>query len=49
VASLHRFRCFLAANRAGSFTAAATELGMAQQPVSEQVRLLGWACGRRRE
>src|SRR4029450_8266064 len=45
VASLHQFRCFLAAVRTGSFTAAATELDMAQQSVSEQVRLLERACG----
>jgi DNA-binding transcriptional LysR family regulator len=45
LASLHQFRCFLAAIRGGSFTAAATELGMAQQSVSEQVRLLERACG----
>jgi DNA-binding transcriptional LysR family regulator len=45
VASLHQFRCFLAAARSGSFTAAAAELGMAQQSVSEQVRLLERACG----
>lgn len=45
LASLHQFRCFLAAARTGSFTAAATELGMAQQSVSEQVRLLERACG----
>ncbi|SDM56223.1 DNA-binding transcriptional regulator, LysR family [Allokutzneria albata] len=45
VASLHQFRCFLAAARTGSFTAAAAELGMAQQSVSEQVRLLERTCG----
>lgn len=45
MASLHQFRCFLAAARTGSFTAAAAELGMAQQSVSEQVRLLERACG----
>ena len=31
--------------RTGSFTAAAAELGLAQQSVSEQVRLLERACG----
>jgi DNA-binding transcriptional LysR family regulator len=45
MASLHQFRCFLAAARTGSFTAAAAELGIAQQSVSEQVRLLERACG----
>jgi DNA-binding transcriptional LysR family regulator len=45
VASLHQFRCFLAAARTGSFTAAAAELGLAQQSVSEQVRLLERGCG----
>lgn len=44
-ATLHQYRCFLAAARTGSFTAAATALGLAQQSVSEQVRLLERACG----
>ena len=40
MASLHQLRCFLAAHRLGSFTAAAAELGLSQPSVSEQVRLL---------
>lgn len=45
MASLHQFRCLLAAARTGSFTRAAAELGLAQQSISEQVRLLERACG----
>ncbi len=45
MATLHQFRCLLAAARTGSFTAAAADLGLAQQSVSEQVRLLERSCG----
>ncbi len=38
--TLHQLRCFLTTLDAGSFTAAAAELGYAQPSVSEQVRLL---------
>lgn len=39
-ATLHQFRCFLAALEHGSFTRAADELGLSQPSLSEQVRLL---------
>lgn len=38
--TLHQLRCFLATLEHGSFTAAASELGLAQPSISEQVRLL---------
>lgn len=38
--SLHQLRCFLAAYEAGSFTAAAAELGLSQPSLSEQIKLL---------
>jgi DNA-binding transcriptional LysR family regulator len=38
--TLHQFRCYLATMEAGSFTAAAEALGLAQPSVSEQVRLM---------
>ena len=39
-ASLHQFKCFLTTVEQGSFTKAATELGISQPALSEQVRLL---------
>ena len=44
-ATLHQFRCFLAALEHGSFTAAAEELGLTQPSLSEQVRLLERGLG----
>ena len=44
-ATLHQFRCFLAALEHGSFTAAADHLGIAQPSLSEQVRLLERGLG----
>ena len=38
--SLHQLRCFLAAYEHGSFTTAATALGLTQPSLSEQIRLL---------
>jgi DNA-binding transcriptional LysR family regulator len=43
--SLHQLRCFLAAYEAGSFTAAAAEIGVAQPSLSEQIRLLERSLG----
>jgi DNA-binding transcriptional LysR family regulator len=45
MASLHQFRCFLAAYERGSLTGAADELGYSQPSVSEQVRLLERSIG----
>ncbi len=43
--SLHQFRCFSAAARLGSFTAAADALGISQPAVAEQVRVLERTLG----
>jgi len=43
--TLHQLRCFVTVFDAGSFTAAAEMLGMAQPSVSEQVRLLEKSLG----
>ena len=43
--SLHQLNCFAAAYEHRSFTAAATELGLAQPSLSEQVRLLERSLG----
>ncbi len=43
--SLHQLTCFLAAYQAGSFTAAAAELGYAQPSLSEQIRQLERSLG----
>ena len=45
MATLHQFRCFLAAYERGSLTAAAEALGHSQPSVSEQVRLLERSMG----
>lgn len=45
MASLHQYRCFLAAFEHGSLTAAAAELGYAQPSVSEQIRGLEKSLG----
>jgi len=37
---IHQLRCFIAVVRAGSFTRAAHELGMAQPSLSQQIRSL---------
>jgi DNA-binding transcriptional LysR family regulator len=43
--TLHQLRCFIAVYDGGSFTAAASTLGLAQPSVSEQVRLLEQGLG----
>lgn len=43
--TLHQLRCFVAVYDDGSFTAAASTLGLAQPSVSEQVRLLEQSLG----
>jgi len=43
--SSHQLRCFAAAYEHGSFTAAATDLGVAQPSLSEQIRLLERSLG----
>jgi DNA-binding transcriptional LysR family regulator len=45
MATLHQFRCFLAAYEQGSFTAAAQALGYSQPSLSEQIRLLERSVG----
>jgi DNA-binding transcriptional LysR family regulator len=43
--TLHQLRCYVTTLDTGSFTAAATEMGLSQPSVSEQVRLLEQTLG----
>jgi DNA-binding transcriptional regulator YdaS (Cro superfamily) len=41
---IHQLRYFCAVVRAGSFTRAAEQLGIAQPSLSQQIRALGFHC-----